>query len=335
MIYKNNIYLNNIKLLYQIKNGKKVLVILEDGSVIQKAELRGKEIEIECSECHRRITVKFYNGLLKKSYICQKCLHVGERNSFYGKTHSQEFKEKLSNERKGVWYVGEKNPMYGIDVKTKMSLEKIKQWKQHISEATKGEKNPMYGKCIKDYMTPEAYDNWKQKHIERALNLTENERKNIGDRFKKADERWRKNDPEGYIQSKKKAARVSRIKQGNYKKNKIEEKVEQWLKDNHLDYEYSCIMGFNNNCFQYDFIIHKKRILIEVQGDYWHGNPKLFSNDGRNNTRILNETQKKKMETDIKKKMFAESKNFKVLYIWESDINNNDFESLREILEND
>ena len=38
---------------------------------------------------------------------------------------------------------------------------------------------------------------------------------------------------------------------------------------------------------------------------------------------------------DIKKKMFAESKNFKVLYIWESDINNNDFESLREILEND
>ena len=335
MIYENNIYLNGTRLLSQNKKGKKVFIYLDNGSIIQKSELLGQEIEIECLECHKKIKLKFYNGLLKRKYICQKCLHIGERNPFYGKKHSQELKDKLSKERKGVWYIGEKNPMYGIDVKTKMSFEKIKQWKQHISEATRGEKNPMYGKNIKDYMSQEEYNNWKKKHIDKALNLTEDERKKIGDRFKEANEKWRKNDPEGYIKSKKKAAHSSRLKQGNYKKSKIEQKVEEWLKQHNIDYDYSCIIGFGENCFQYDFIIHNKRILIEVQGDYWHGNPSLFNEEGLNGKRKLNETQKRKIKVDIKKKEFAESKNFNVVYIWESDINNCNYKALEEIIRND
>lgn len=335
MIYENNIYLNGVRLLSQNKKGKRVLVYLDDGSIIQKSELIGKEIEIECLECHRKKRLKFYNGLLKRKYICQKCLHIGERNHFYGKKHSQEFKDKLSKERKGIWYIGEKNPMYGIDVKTKMSFEKIKQWKQHISEATRGENNPMYGKNIKEYMSEEAYYNWKQKHINRVLNLTDDERKIIGDRFREINKKWKEKDPKGYKKAKKKAAHCSRLKQGSYKKSKIEEKVEEWLKNNNIDYDYSCIIGSGENCFQYDFIIHNKRILIEVQGDYWHANPKLFNEDGSDGKRILNDIQKEKIERDIKKKEFAESKNFNVIYIWESDINNCDYKVLEEIIGND
>lgn len=335
MIYENNIYLNGTRVLSQKKKGRKVLVHLDNGSIIQKSELCGKEIEIECLECHRKIRLKFYEGLLKKKYTCQKCLHIGERNPFYGKKHSQEFKDKMSKERKGVWCIGEKNPMYGIDVKTKMSSEKIKQWKQHISEATRGEKNPMYGKNIKDYMSEEAYSNWKQKLINRALNLTNEERKRISDRAKEINKKWKEKDPEGYRKAKQKAAHCSRSKQWNYKKSKIEEKVEEWLKNHNVDYDYSCIIGFGENCFQYDFIIHNKRILIEVQGDYWHANPKLYNEDGSDGKRILNYIQKKKIEKDIKKKEFAESKNFKVIYIWESDINNCNYKVLDEIIGND
>lgn len=332
MIYENHIYLNGKKLLSQNKEGKKVLIYLDDGSIIQKSELMRKEVEIGCLECHKKIKLKFYNGLLKRKYICQKCLHVGERNPFYGKKHTQEFKDKLSKERKGIWYVGEKNPMYGIDVKTKMSSEKINLWKQHISEATCGEKNPMYGKNVKDYMSQEAYEKWLLKQKENRSNLTSNQRNEISKRFKQIDKEWKEKDPEGYKIAKKKAAHCSRLKQTNYKKSSIEIKVEEWLKQHNIDYDYSCIIGFGENCFQYDFIIHNKRILIEVQGDYWHSNPKLFNENGSDGKRALNDMQKKKIEIDLKKKKFAESKNFNVVYIWESDINNCNYNVLEEII---
>ena len=42
-------------------------------------------------------------------------------------------------------------------------------------------------------------------------------------------------------------------------------------------------------------------LLIEVQGDYWHGNPDLFNDDGTDGKRMLNEIQikKKEIDTDI------------------------------------
>lgn len=56
-----------------------------------------------------------------------------------------------------------------------------------------------------------------------------------------------------------------------------------------IDYDYSCIMGSKEKCFQYDFILHNKRILIEVQGNYWHGNPKFYNEDGSNGKKKLND----------------------------------------------
>ena len=66
-------------------------------------------------------------------------------------------------------------------------------------------------------------------------------------------------------------------------------KMEQWLKEHNIDYDYSPIMGFNDSCFQYDFIIHGKRILIEVQGTYWHGDPKRYNEDGSDGKKKLND----------------------------------------------
>lgn len=295
---KNEYYINGLKIIDIIKEGKYKYFLLENNSKITCTE----KIQTKCHECGKLSSYTyFYHNKDVNEYICPTCRGLNH-NGFKGKHHTDEYK-KLSSER----------------MKGKYS----------------GSKNPMCGKNIKDYMTSEEYDNWKKKHIDKALNLTEDERKKIGDRFKEANEKWRKNDQEGYIKSKKKAAHISRLKQGNYKKSKIEQKVEEWLKQHNVDYDYSCIIGFGENCFQYDFIIHNKRILIEVQGDYWHGNPLLFNEDGLNGKRKLNETQKRKIKIDIKKKEFAESKNFNVVYIWESDINNCDYKVLEETIKND
>ena len=66
--------------------------------------------------------------------------------------------------------------------------------------------------------------------------------------------------------------------------------------------KFSVILGY----YQYDFGFKNNRILLEVQGDYWHGNPVLFNEDGSSNKRMLNEIQKNKIRNckkNLKKKL--------------------------------
>lgn len=91
-------------------------------------------------------------------------------------------------------------------------------------------------------------------------------------------------------------------------------------------------MGFGDKCFQYDFILRHRRILIEVQGNYWHGHPNMYNEDGSDGKKKLNGIQKHNIERDVRKKKFAEEKNFKLIYIWESEINNGDFSKIMEVL---
>ena len=76
--------------------------------------------------------------------------------------------------------------------------------------------------------------------------------------------------------------------------NGIETIVNDYLKTMDIDFKYSVIL----NNYQYDFGIKSLRILIEVNGDYWHGNPKFYNNDGSNDKKILNEIQRYKIDVN-------------------------------------
>lgn len=65
-------------------------------------------------------------------------------------------------------------------------------------------------------------------------------------------------------------------------------------------------------------------IVIEVQGDYWHGNPKFYQE--------FNEVQQKMINRDKRKKKVLEKMGYKVLYLWEYDIRKNIEECERQIL---
>jgi G:T-mismatch repair DNA endonuclease (very short patch repair protein) len=65
-------------------------------------------------------------------------------------------------------------------------------------------------------------------------------------------------------------------------------------------------------------------IVIEVQGDYWHGNPKFYQE--------FNEVQQKMINRDKRKKKVLEKMGYKVLYLWEYDIKKNIEECERQIL---
>jgi len=67
--------------------------------------------------------------------------------------------------------------------------------------------------------------------------------------------------------------------------------------------------------FYFDFWIKNTSLLIEVNGDYWHANPAVYTDRS-----MLNETQRKMVRRDNYKRRFAKEHGFFVLYVWETDI---------------
>lgn len=70
---------------------------------------------------------------------------LGTNNNFYGKKHTQEYKNNVSERVKGSG-----NPQYRISFKERIGNdeEKYKQFKEKISNNNRGEKNPRYGKSL-------------------------------------------------------------------------------------------------------------------------------------------------------------------------------------------
>lgn len=93
------------------------------------------------------------------------------------------------------------------------------------------------------------------------------------------------------------------------KDTSLEQKVEIILKDLGKKYKKQVVLGSEFN-FKADFVIGK--IVLEAQGDYWHGNPILFPNP--------NEMQKLAIEKDQLKKSYFEELGYKVFEIWEYDV---------------
>lgn len=307
--------------------------IFEDNTYIKASETNGKKFTYVCDECGVEIestTKPEYNK--DCPYICNKCRGLNH-NGFKGKKHTQELKDKLSSDRKGTWCVGENNPMYGKNWKDYTTQDVIDLHNKRLSESFSGEKNPMYGKNIKDYMTADAYELWK-KHVKENSyhSKSKEEQKILSKKMSDGQRALRDSNPEYYREIKARGGKATMSKPQSYEKSSIEVVVENWLVEHNVDFEYSPIMGSNGKIYQYDFIVHKKRILIEVQGDYWHGNPNLFNEIGDNEKRKLNDIQKKNIKRDCCKLKFANEHNFEVIYIWEEDIKNGDFSKLDKLL---
>ena len=82
----------------------------------------------------------------------------------------------------------------------------------------------------------------------------------------------------------------------------------------------------------YDFHLCDTKILIEVNGDFWHANPLIY--EGNDIVKLPGERQKamdvwKRDEKYIKK---AENCGYKVIVIWEHDMNRMDDDSLKTYL---
>jgi hypothetical protein len=99
-------------------------------------------------------------------------------------------------------------------------------------------------------------------------------------------------------------------------KSKLEDLIEQSLSNIGIDFKRQKFV----NGLSYDFHITNTNFLIEVNGDYWHANPKFyFSGETINycgGLRLVDEVWSK----DLDKHQNALKYDYKVIYLWEWDI---------------
>ena len=98
------------------------------------------------------------------------------------------------------------------------------------------------------------------------------------------------------------------------KSNKLETFVSFILDKNDVKYDFQFFLSRNGICKSYDFKIKDSNILLEIDGDYWHGNPKLEKHFYK-----IDEVK----QNDLFKNKFAEENGFKLIRIWESDVYQN------------
>ena len=94
--------------------------------------------------------------------------------------------------------------------------------------------------------------------------------------------------------------------------NKLEQKVADELKRNGVDYTFQFFINEGNVCKSYDFKIKEKPLIIEVDGDFWHGNPSQKNHYEKVDDVKIN---------DLLKDLIASERGYKVIRLWESDIN--------------
>jgi len=97
----------------------------------------------------------------------------------------------------------------------------------------------------------------------------------------------------------------------------LEIRIERILKENNINFKPQ----YNIGRFFFDFIVFPKT-LIEVNGDFWHANPNKYLEEDK-----LNFPGGKKIKAediwtkDKNKKDTAERNGYKVMYLWEKDMN--------------
>lgn len=91
--------------------------------------------------------------------------------------------------------------------------------------------------------------------------------------------------------------------------------IKQFLIQNQIDYVYNEQLSKQYK-YRPDYVIPSLRVIIEVQGDYWHANPSIYDEDECTDKQIL-----ARQKDDIKRSYY-ESLGYTVIWVWELEIKN-------------
>ena len=106
-----------------------------------------------------------------------------------------------------------------------------------------------------------------------------------------------------------------RISRKNRKRTWCEQAVQDLLDEMKVPYEIEIPLPFKLSWKHYDIGLSDHAILIEVDGDYWHGNKEVLSEEQK-----INWMQMKNKQNDLLKGWLAKTKGYTLIRIWENDI---------------
>lgn len=317
---KNEIYYQNMKLIGREKRGLPYnqWTYLFEGKELPGSDFaRGTVVSIKCNGTDKLYEKRFKESWFIKEWYSQSYRSLGKRNGMFGKKHSTETKNHFSKIRQGHSYRPTGTYTHSLEVKEK------------ISQSLKGEKNPFFGKTHTQKTKEKMSENRRGKCTGKDnpfYNKTHS--KETIEKITLKGKLWREENPELSYEAGLKGWQNSIFSTVKYgRKTSIERKVENKLNEMGItDFNFSQIL---NRKYQYDFRIGSN-ILLEVHGDYWHGNPKKYGDD--KNLKPLNEQQKNKISQDKVKEKYAKDSGWILFVLWEDEINNGDWSVLKEIL---
>lgn len=188
-------------------------------------------------------------------------------------------------------------------------------WSEKAKKERKGKGNPMYNK-----------DPWnlgltKLDHSSLMSSSIKQTNKEVSNNTrKKQSESAKKRSIHGHTgikhseesKEKMRQATLRNIERGIFKQTKTKPHIvmSKILDSLKIEYEEEKILG----AWSFDFYIKKYNMFIEVDGDYFHSNPKLYPNGP------ISKTQKRNHYRDIKKNEFCKNNSIYLIRFWESDI---------------
>jgi len=197
---------------------------------------------------------------------------------------------------------------YGVD-----NVSKLDSVKEKLSRANKGQIRQQDSEEIKKKKSEASKRKWQEKRFHEKTSKSiklgiQNNPKELKRRSKFMKERMQ--DPD-YVKK-----LLSSLKSSG-RFSKVHVKWKEALGLERLGFASEQVVVGRYRC---DEVHHKKKIIIEINGDYVHANPKFYkANDLIQLPKSIKYTAQEKWEADAKKIAALEAAGYKVLVIWESD----------------
>ncbi len=239
----------------------------------------------------------------------------------------EEIRKRTETRRKNSWFKNLEETKRKMSKPHKSPPPRSEEHKKNLSKAHKGKKQTEETKRKRSLALKgrnlgktyeEIYGIENAKKIKGKISKG-NKGKSWGSHTKEAKEKMSKQKlgdknpakrPE--VQEKIRQARLIQILP--IKDTSIEVKIQNFLKKLGVEFFTHFYIKEIEHKYRCDIFIPSIKLIIECDGDYWHANPKIYSEE------ILNERQRWKRSLDNVRTKELLEKGFKVLRLWEFEI---------------